>query len=115
MLFGDFPIVYQEASGWNEDIGGYAFLGVLVGMLSTVVYMIIHNSRYNKVAKRKEDRLATSEDRFPPAMVVSLLIPIGMIWFPSTNYPSIRWIVTIMAAARFKFGMLLVFISIFNY
>lgn len=31
MLFGAFPIVYQEYRGWSEGIGGLAFLGVAVG------------------------------------------------------------------------------------
>ncbi|KAJ5907677.1 hypothetical protein N7495_000359, partial [Penicillium taxi] len=32
MMFAAFPIVFQEVRGWNEGVGGLAFLGVLVGM-----------------------------------------------------------------------------------
>jgi hypothetical protein len=28
MLFGAFPIVYQQGRGWSPGIGGLAFLGV---------------------------------------------------------------------------------------
>lgn len=31
MMFGAFPIVFQEGRGWNEGVGGLAFLGVAVG------------------------------------------------------------------------------------
>lgn len=38
-----------------------------------------------------------------------------MFWFAWTNYPSIHWIVSIIATAPFGFGMVLVFLSIMNY
>jgi multidrug resistance protein len=115
MLFGAFPIVYQEERGWSEGIGGCAFLGVLVGMLLAVVYMIPENTRYNKKAKESEDGRASPEARLPPGMVGSIAIPVGMFWFAWTNYPSIHWIVSIAAGAPFGFGMVLIFLSIMNY
>ena len=36
MMFGAFPIVYQEARGWNQGVGGLAFMGIMVGMLFAV-------------------------------------------------------------------------------
>ena len=32
MLFGAFPIVYQQNRGWSPGIGGLSFIGVAVGM-----------------------------------------------------------------------------------
>ena len=40
-------------------------------------------------------------------MVGAFAIPIGMFWFAWTNYPSIHWIVCIVASAPFGFGMVL--------
>ncbi|KAK6407812.1 MFS siderochrome iron transporter 1 [Elasticomyces elasticus] len=34
MLFGAFPIVYQDERGWSPGVGGLAFLGVAVGMIA---------------------------------------------------------------------------------
>jgi hypothetical protein len=115
MLFGAFPIVYQEERGWSEGIGGCAFLGILVGMFFAVAYIIPENIRYNKAAKKSKDGHAAPEARLPAAMVGSLFIPIGMFWFAWTNYPSIHWIVSIMAGAPFGFGMFLIFYSVFIY
>jgi hypothetical protein len=115
MLFGAFPIVYQEERGWSEGIGGYAFLGILVGMLFGVAYLVVENTRYNKVAQRSEGGRAVPEARLPPSMVGSIAIPIGLFWFAWTNYPSIHWIVSIMAGAPLGFGIIPVFVSIFNY
>jgi hypothetical protein len=38
MLFAAFPIVYQQAHGWSYGIGGLAFLGVLIGFTTGVLY-----------------------------------------------------------------------------
>jgi hypothetical protein len=115
MLFGAFPIVYQEERGWSQGLGGCAFLGVLVGMLLGVLCMVPENIRYNKKAKKSKDNRLPPEELLPPSIVGSIFIPIGMFWFAWTNYPSIHWIVSIMAGVPFGFGMLLVFISAFNY
>lgn len=49
MMFAAFPIVYQQGRGWNQGIGGLAFLGIMVGMLIAVVYTLWDNKRYVKV------------------------------------------------------------------
>ncbi|CAF1049368.1 unnamed protein product [Adineta steineri] len=115
LLFGAFPIVYQEKRGWSEGIGGLAFMGFLVGIIISVVYSILDNIRYKRVIKKSKDGQAPPEARLPPAMVGSIFIPIGLFWFAWTNSPSIHWIVSIIASAPVGFGMVLVFISIINY
>lgn len=114
MLFGAFPIVFQQTRGWSQGIGGLAFLGVAVGMLIGVAYAIWDNSRYMKI-ENEHDGDAPPEARLPPAMVGSIALPVGLFWFAWTNYPSIHWIVCIIATAPFGFGMVLVFLSCMNY
>ncbi|TVY37410.1 Efflux pump [Lachnellula occidentalis] len=114
MLFGAFPIVYQQERGWSPGIGGLAFLGVMVGMIIAVIYSIWDNQRYNRVAE-KDHGHAPPEARLPPSMLGSILLPIGLFWFAWTNSPSIHWAVSIIGAAPFGFGMVLVFLSIMNY
>ncbi|KAJ5915870.1 hypothetical protein N7454_011011, partial [Penicillium verhagenii] len=48
-------------------------------------------------------------------MFGGLAIPIGLFWFAWTNYPSIPWIVCVLATAPFGFGMVFVFLGIMNY
>jgi multidrug resistance protein len=114
MLFGAFPIVFQQNRGWSQGIGGLAFSGIAVGMIAGVVYSIFDNKRYANVEKRHNGE-APPEARLPPAMVGAVALPIGMFWFAWTNYPSIHWIVCIVASAPFGFGMVLVFLSAVNY
>ena len=114
MTFGAFPIVFQQARGWSQGIGGLAFLGIAVGMLTGVGYAIWDNKRYSKV-EDDNDGEAPPEARLPPGMIGSIALPIGLFWFAWTNYPSIHWIVCIIGTAPFGFGMVLVFLSCMNY
>ncbi|CAN9442935.1 unnamed protein product [Alternaria alternata] len=115
MLFGAFPIVYQQGRGWSQGIGGLAFLGVAVGMILATAYSIWDNKRYNKVADASPGGVAPPEARLPPAILGSIVMPIGLFWFAWTNGPSIHWIVSIIASVPFGFSMVLVFLSIMNY
>ena len=118
MMFGAFPIVYQEDRGWSQGIGGLAFIGVAVGFVAGACYAIPDNDRFSKIEdKAIEDGhyAAPPEARLPPALIGSVLLPLGLFWFAWTNYPSIHWIVSIIAGIPFGAGMLLVFLPIMNY
>ncbi|KAJ5682584.1 hypothetical protein N7462_005749 [Penicillium macrosclerotiorum] len=114
MMFAAFPIVYQADRGWNQGIGGLAFLGIMVGMLIAVVYTLWDNKRYIKVQDAHEG-FAPPEARLPPTMVASIAVPVGLFWFAWTNYPSIHFMASIAAGVPFGFGMVLVFLGIMNY
>ncbi|KAJ5466517.1 Major facilitator superfamily multidrug transporter mdrA [Penicillium desertorum] len=114
MLFGAFPIVYEIHRGWNQGVSGLAFLGVMVGMLAAIAYSIPENARYSKLLE-KNGGYSPPESRLPPCIIASLALPIGLFWFAWTNSPSIHWMVSIAAGVPFGFGMVLVFLSVFNY
>ncbi|PWN49818.1 MFS general substrate transporter, partial [Violaceomyces palustris] len=115
-LFGAFPIVYQRYRGWNAGVGGLAFLGVLVGMLAALAYVIWYeNPRYIRKANAAKGKAAEPEERLPPAMVGAVSIVIGLAWFAATDSPRIHWIVSIMAGGPFGFGMVLIFLALMNY
>lgn len=114
MLFAAFPIVYQQKRGWSPGIGGLSFLGVAVGMIGAVLYSIWDNKRYAKLSD-KHKGFAPPEARLPPTMLGGIAVPIGLFWFAWTNYPSIHWIVSILAGVPFGFGMVLIFLGIMNY
>lgn len=114
MLFGAFPIVYQQHRGWNEGIGGLSFLGVLVGMLFATVLNLFDNKRYAKVSAA-HGGFAPPETRLPVVMIGGIAIPIGLFWFAWTNDPSVHWMASISAGVPFGFGMVLVFLGLMNY
>src|SRR2546423_156274 len=80
MLFGAFPIVFEEDRGWSQGMSGLAFSGITVGMMVGVVYSIFDNKRYANVEKRSIGE-APAEARLLPAMIGAVALPIGMFWF----------------------------------
>jgi hypothetical protein len=86
----------------------------MVGMILAVCYSIWDNGRYARVAEKHNNK-APPEARLPPSMIGSVCLPVGLFWFAWTNGPSIHWIVSIIGAAPFGFGMVLVFLSVMNY
>lgn len=114
LCFGAFPIVFEGERHWNQGVAGLAFLGVMVGMIIAIPYSIIDNKRYVR-AQGKHAGFAPPEARLPPCLVGSIAVPIGLFWFAWTTFPSVHWVVPIIASAPFGFGMVLVFLSIMNY
>ena len=111
MMFSAFPVVFQQQRGWSQGVGGLAFIGVAVGMVSAAIYTIPDNNRYRRIediAVSRGARGAPPEARLPPAMIGCVCIPIGLFIFAWTNYPSIHWSVCIIFTAPFGFGMVLV-------
>jgi MFS family permease len=114
MMFGAFPIVYQQDRGWSSGIGSLAFIGVAVGMMTAVGYSLWDNKRYKKIGDEHNGK-APPEARLPLCMLGSIFLPVGLFWFAWTNYPNIHWLVSIIATAPFGFGMVLVFLGTLNY
>ena len=114
MMFAAFPIVFQQHRGWSPGIGGLAFCGVAVGMMVGVMYAMVDNKRYLRVAE-KHGGAAPPEARLPPAIVGSILLPVGLFWFAWTNGNSVHWIVPIIGSGIFSAGLVLVFLCLLTY
>ena len=114
MLFDAFPIVYQQVRGWSEGVGSLPFLGVMVGMVSAVVYNMLDNSRYVRIHRQCKG-FAPPEARLPPTMLGGVFVPIGLFWFAWTDAKGVQFMVSIIAAAPFGFGMVLVFLGVMVY
>lgn len=115
MLFGAYPIVYQQQRGWSEGIGGLAFIGVAIGMLCAIIYSIVlDNRRYQKIVKAC-DGFAPPEARLHSVIVGGCALPIGLFWFAWTNSPSLPWAASMAAGIPFGFGTVLVFLGTMNY
>ncbi|RDA83480.1 hypothetical protein CP532_7041 [Ophiocordyceps camponoti-leonardi (nom. inval.)] len=114
MCFAAFPIVFQQGRGWAPGIGGLAFCGIAVGMAVALVGNLCDDVRFQKVVARFRD-VPPPEARLPPALVGSILLPIGLFWFAWTNGPTVHWVLPIIGSAFFAAGIVLVFLSLMNY
>lgn len=133
MLFSAYPIVYQMSRGWSQGVGGLPFLGVLVGMLGAITYNIIDQVKRYMPLNEKHKGFAPPESRLPPTMVGGVAATIGLFWwvattsesfrphadscprFAWTDYPSYPFMASIAGGAPFGFGMVLIFLGVFNY
>jgi hypothetical protein len=113
--FPAFPIVYREARGWSNSIGGLAFISLAVGMMGAVIYSIFENRRYNSILEQSASGHAEPEARLPPSIIGAIAIPISLFWFAWTNSASIHWLASIAAGVPLEFGVVLVILSITNY
>ncbi|KAL0264239.1 hypothetical protein SLS55_000186 [Diplodia seriata] len=110
MLFGAYPIVYQQYRGWSLGVSGLPFIGVAVGMLASVAYNIwIDNPRYLRLL-HENNGTAPPEARLPPGLVGAVALPVGLFIFAWTNGPELPWAPSVIAGAPFGFAMVLVFL-----
>ena len=114
MLFGAFPVVYEQGRGWSAGQGGLPFLGVMVGIFIGTGYAVFDNKRFVRVQER-HNGFAPPEARLPLCMVSSVALPIGMFWFAFSNSPSTHWIASVAAMVPFGFGIMLIYLGIVNY
>lgn len=114
MCFAAFPIVFQKGRGWSQGIGGLAFTGIVIGVVLSIISFAFEDKRYARAAQKRGAPMEP-EDRLPPAIMGSLLIPIGLFWFAWTTFPSVHWIVPIIGTVFFAWGLVLVFMALLNY
>ena len=113
--FSAFPIVFQQQRGWSPGIGGLAFLGILVGIIIALLFVVFfENPRYVRIS-RAHGGVAPPEARLFSAMIGSPLLTIGLVWFAASIAPSTFWLVPIIGTAPFGAGVVLTFLSINNY
>ncbi|KAL3457676.1 MFS general substrate transporter [Aspergillus heterothallicus] len=119
MLFAAYPIVFQQARGWSEGLGGLAFLGILIGILTAIAYAFPVYFRYKRkssLARQQGHARLRPEERLPDSFPAAVALPVGLFWFAWTNAPtSIHYMVPIAAGVPFGFGMVMVFLPVFNY
>ncbi|KAI8713679.1 Efflux pump FUBT [Fusarium sp. LHS14.1] len=114
MCFAAFPIIFQIGRGWSQGVGGLAFTGIVIGVVLSIISFIFEDKRYTRAAQRRGIPMEP-EDRLPPAIMGSLLIPIGLFWFAWTSFTSVHWIVPIIGTVFFAWGLVLVFMALLNY
>ncbi|KAI1299716.1 major facilitator superfamily domain-containing protein [Xylaria venustula] len=115
LFFAAFPIVYQEYRGWDEGIGGLAFLGLAIGIAFGILVALYVTIRSTKPSKLSDEEDWRPEIRLPMSLVGCVAIPVGLFWFAWTNDPSFHWLLSIAAQVPFGFGFVLVYISVQNY
>lgn len=114
LFFGAFPIIFGGVYGFNLWQNGLSFLGIFTGMLVCSASDPLWRHVYLHLLSHNEGHLEP-EFRLPPAVLGSILVPVGLFWFSWTTYSQVHWIVPIIGSGVFGCGTLLVFTGIFTF
>jgi MFS transporter, DHA1 family, multidrug resistance protein len=110
-----YPLVFQGVHGMSPGVGGLPFFGMVGGLCIVAAYMILSAGGYNKKLAANGG-VPVPEWRLPPVMIGGALFAAGLFWFGWTGYTrSIHWIVPTLSGLFTGFGILAIFIQLFNY
>ncbi|OXV09335.1 hypothetical protein Egran_02901 [Elaphomyces granulatus] len=115
LFFESYPISFQRDRGWtNEGVAGLPFLGILFGVLCGCALLIaITKTRFAR--KLREHGRVIPEERLPPMIITSFLLPIGLFMFAWTSNPHVSWVPQVIAGVPMGAGILVIFIQGLNY
>lgn len=114
-LFNEaFPLVFGGGHHFNSGEVGQAFLGLVIGPIIGCCFHFLQEHYYRRRV-RQNDGNGAPEARMWMGMAGSIMIPVALFWFAWTSYPSIPWIVPIIASGLFGLGIYIVILGILNY
>ncbi|KDN53529.1 putative mfs-multidrug-resistance transporter [Tilletiaria anomala UBC 951] len=116
LLFEAFPFVFQGVYGFNSLVSGLMFLPFFLGgVVGTILYAVIENPRYVRMADQARNGRVAPEQRLLIVMIAGPALAISFFWFGWTSYRSISFWCPMMAGALLGFSILFIFLGLFNY
>lgn len=110
-----YTLVFQGVHGMSAGIGGLPLFGMIVGIMFAATY-IIYSSRAYVVKLTANGGVSVPEWRLPPVIVGGVLFAAGLFWFGWTGFKrDIHWIAPTLSGLFTGFGLLVIFIQLFNY
>ena len=110
-----YPLVFQGVHHIKPGVAGLPFFGMVVGIFLVATYIIVDNKRYIRKLQANGG-IPIPEWRLPPVILGGALFAIGLFWFGWTGYKeSIHWIAPTLSGLLTGFGLLAIFIQLFNY
>ena len=116
-LFNEaFPLVFgpEKGHGFKTGAQGLSFLGLTIGPIIAFLFYPLQE-RYYLQRVAANDGKGVPEARMWMARLGALLIPLSLFWFGWTSYPTIHWIVPIIASSFFGAGIYIIILSILSY
>ncbi|KAE9375580.1 MFS multidrug transporter-like protein [Stipitochalara longipes BDJ] len=110
-----YPIVFQQIHGMSGGVGGLPYFGMIIGMVSAGIYIVLTQPSYNKKLVANNN-VPVPEWRIPPIIIGGLSFAGGLFWFGWSGYKKeIHWIVPTLSGLLTGFGLLSIFLQSLNY
>ncbi|TVY47094.1 putative transporter [Lachnellula occidentalis] len=110
-----YPIVFQQIHGMSGGIGGLPYFGMIVGMISAGIYIVLLTPQYNRKLAANNN-VPIPEWRLLPVVIGGFSFAGGLFWFGWSGYrKDIHWIVPTLSGLLTGFGLLSIFLQSLNY
>jgi DHA1 family multidrug resistance protein-like MFS transporter len=110
-----YPIVFQQIHGMSGGVGGLPYFGMIIGMISAGIYIVLTQPSYNRKLAANNG-VPVPEWRVPPIIIGGLSFAGGLFWFGWSGYrKDIHWIVPTLSGLLTGFGLLSIFLQALNY
>ena len=109
-----YPLVFEGVYHMNAGVAGLPFFGMVAGLSCSAAWIIFTVPQYNRKLDANGGR-PVPEWRLPPVIVGGTLFAIGLFWFGWSSRPNVHWIVPTLSGLFTGFGLLAIFICLFNY
>ena len=110
LTFEAYPISFEMDRGWSAPIASLPFIGILLGILIACLVLALHSKLYYGPRLIRTKKL-NPEDRLPPMMLGSIILPVGLFWFAWTSHPSTPWPAQVVAGVFVGLGIILIFMA----
>ncbi|TGO30795.1 hypothetical protein BPAE_0003g00800 [Botrytis paeoniae] len=114
LFFEAYPISFQQSRGWAPGLSALPFIGILIGVLlgaGTISW--VTKTRFAR--KLEKHGRVIPEERLPPMILGSFILPIGLFWFAWTSNPNITWVPQVISGIFIGWGILMIFLQGLNY
>jgi MFS transporter, DHA1 family, multidrug resistance protein len=111
LTFEAYPLYFEFDRGWSPNLATLPFIGLFIGVLLACIILPVDSKiRYGK--HLIQTKKLNPEDRIPPMIVGSLVLPAGLFWFAWASNPSTPWPAQVAAGILTGCGIILVFSKI---
>ena len=111
LIFFAYPYSFQEVRGWSPNTASLPFLAIIVGVLLSGIAMAIFNKVWWLPRFLRNNLRVNPEDRMPPLIASSILLPVGLFWFAWTSNRTITWVPQVLSGIFIGAGIMLHFLS----
>jgi multidrug resistance protein len=113
--FAAFPIVFEELRGWNRGESGLGFLGIVVGVISSIIFNIFVINPHFMARVQARGGVMIPEDRLIAAIIGGIASLFGLVGFAATDDPDTHYVASILFGIPFGFGVVLIFMAVIGY
>lgn len=115
LLIVTFPSTWSSVYGFGVGISGLMFVSIFIGYIIGITFFTLAIERSYPKMIAKNGGVAKPEFRLPFLIVSGFTTPIGLLWYGWSVDQKVFWIMPLIGALIFAFGIIAVFQTIQNY